>query len=65
MLKINEIISGSLLTINTDCLINNQTTFDLAPHCNTPATNGNDLVTLGYVESLVGQYSGGYNFFFN
>lgn len=66
MLKVNEIISDATLNINCDCDIANQTTFTAnAPHCNVPAVNGNDLVTLGYVNSLVGQYSGGYNFFFN
>ena len=64
--KLNSIISDGSLYIDTDMDISYQCTFSAnAPHCNVPAVNGNDLVTLGYVNSLVGQYSGGFNLFFN
>ena len=41
-----------------------QASFDTPPH-SVLAINGNDLVTKGYVDSLVGQYSGGQNLFLN
>lgn len=63
--KMNNISSDSLLVIDTECDLYQQTTFSLPPHCLQEAQNGNDLVTLGYVNSLVGQYSGGFNLFFN
>ena len=63
--KLNNITSDSLLVIDTECDLYQQTTFSLPPHCLQEAQNGNDLVTLGYVNSLVGQYSGGFNLFFN
>lgn len=44
--------------------INGQVSFNNPPHSVEPL-NGNDLCTKGYVDSLVGQYSGGYNLFFN
>ena len=44
--------------------INGQVSFDTPPH-SVDAINGNDLVTKGYCDSLVGQYSGGYNLFMN
>lgn len=50
--------------INSEVLFSNQTTFNLPPHSTTPIL-GNDLATKGYVDSLVGQYSGGYNLYFN
>jgi hypothetical protein len=41
-----------------------QATFETPPQ-SVEAVNGNELATKGYVDSLVGQYSGGYNFFMN
>jgi hypothetical protein len=41
-----------------------QTSFDTPPHSTTPIL-GNDLTTKDYVDSLVGQYSGGYNLYLN
>jgi hypothetical protein len=48
----------------TELAITGQVSFNNPPH-SVDAINGNDLVTKGYVDSLVGQYSGGYNFFLN
>lgn len=58
-----EITPTSITAGNMD--MNGQFVFDLPPHCITTATTGIDLVNKGYVDSLVGQYSGGYNLFFN
>lgn len=41
-----------------------QVNFEVAPH-SVPPEFGNDLTTKGYVDSLVGQYAGGFNLFFN
>jgi hypothetical protein len=41
-----------------------QVSFTLPPH-SAPPLLGNDLATKGYVDSLVGQYSGGLNLFLN
>ena len=38
---------------------------DYVPHCDLTPTLGNDLANKGYVDSLVGQYSGGYNLYLN
>ena len=53
-----------IINTGTELDINGQANFDNAPHAPDPV-NGNDLANKGYVDSLVGQYSGGYNFFFN
>lgn len=58
-----EITPTSITASNMD--MNGQFVFDVPPHCITNATTGIDLVNKGYVDSLVGQYSGGYNLFFN
>lgn len=50
--------------VNTDVLFTNQASFNLPPHSVTPIL-GNDLTTKDYVDSLVGQYSGGYNLYLN
>ena len=41
-----------------------QTTFSTPPHVPDPRF-GNDAASKGYVDSLVGQYSGGFNLFFS
>ena len=59
-------ISG-VSTIITDPLgtdMSGQFTFISPPHVPT-AILGNDAVNKGYVDSLVGQYAGGFNLFFN
>jgi hypothetical protein len=59
-------ISG-VSTIITDPLGTNMTgqfTFDTPPHVPEPIL-GNDATPKGYVDSLVGQYAGGFNLFFN
>ena len=53
-----------IINNGTELDITGQVDFDNAPHAPDPI-NGNDLANKGYVDSLVGQYSGGYNFFFN
>lgn len=53
-----------IINNGTELDINGQVDFNNAPHAPDPV-NGNDLANKGYVDSLVGQYSGGYNFFFN
>ena len=53
-----------IINTGTELDINGQVDFNNAPHAPDPV-NGNDLANKGYVDSLVGQYSGGYNFFFN
>lgn len=50
--------------VGSDVLFTNQVSFDLPPHSTTPVL-GNDLTTKDYVDSLVGQYSGGYNLYLN
>jgi len=44
--------------------ISGQATFQLPPHVPDPIL-GNDATPKGYVDSLVGQYAGGFNLFFN
>jgi len=53
-----------IINDGTQLNVNGQVSFDNPPH-SVDAINGNDLVTKGYVDSLVGQYSGGFNFFLN
>jgi hypothetical protein len=63
-------ISGCLnlnvvnINTNTSININGQVIFDTPPHVPNPLY-GNDVASKGYVDSLVGQYSGGLNMFFN
>jgi microcystin-dependent protein len=59
----NLSISNSL-TINNTLNVSEQATFNTPPHIPDPRF-GNDAASKGYVDSLVGQYSGGYNLFFN
>jgi hypothetical protein len=42
-LKINNIISDTLLTIDTNTQINDQSTFFLAPHCAVVPSTAEDL----------------------
>nr|WPF46536.1 MAG: hypothetical protein [Lake Baikal virophage 5] len=48
----------------TNINLNGQVSFDTPPHSVSPIL-GSDLTTKGYVDSLVGQYSGGYNLYLN
>ena len=59
-----ENTATALEITSSDININGQVSFDTPPH-SVDAVNGNDLVTKGYCDSLVGQYSGGYNLFMN
>jgi hypothetical protein len=62
----NLITSNDTLGITANTLnLNGQTVFDIPPHCAIDPTTGIDLANKGYVDSLVGQYSGGYNLYFN
>jgi surface protein len=47
-----------------DLTVNGQATFTTPPHIPDPVL-GNDAASKGYVDSLVGQYSGGFNLFMN
>jgi hypothetical protein len=49
---------------NTQTNLQGQFTFDTPPHIPAPIL-GNDAAPKGYVDSLVGQYAGGFNLFFN
>jgi len=60
-----SIVSNNILTLSgSEININGQSTFTTSPHVPEPVL-GNDIASKGYVDSLVGQYSGGYNLFFN
>ena len=53
-------------TLNTkNITVSGQTQFSNLPTCSVVPTIGEEFVNKGYVDSLVGQYSGGYNMFFN
>jgi len=57
--------SNDYLYLNANNInLNGQATFSVPPHSTSPIL-GNDLATKGYVDSLVGQYSGGYNLYLN
>ena len=57
--------STNNLNITSDNInLYGQASFDTPPHSITPIL-GNDLATKGYVDSLVGQYSGGFNLYLN
>jgi trimeric autotransporter adhesin len=64
----NISVSGSInaYNINTDTTIDvsGQVVFNTPPHIPDPMF-GNDAASKGYVDSLVGQYSGGLNLFLN
>jgi len=59
----NASIKGNA-TFDNAVLVTGQTTFSTPPHVPDPRF-GNDAASKGYVDSLVGQYSGGFNLFFN
>lgn len=62
----NQITSNDTLGITANTLnLNGQTVFDIPPHCAVDPTTGIDLANKGYIDSLVGQYSGGFNLYFN
>jgi len=54
----------NLNSITSDTSLTGQITFTQPPISVTPLL-GNDLTTKGYVDSLVGQYSGGFNLYLN
>jgi len=54
----------NLGSITSDTSLTGQITFTQPPHSVDPIT-GEDLTTKAYVDSLVGQYSGGFNLFLN
>ena len=56
--------AGTLNLTATDIDITGQATFNSPPHVPEPIL-GNDAASKGYVDSLVGQYSGGFNLFLN
>jgi len=56
--------SGTLNLNATDIEITGQANFVSPPHIPEPIL-GNDAASKGYVDSLVGQYSGGFNLFLN
>jgi hypothetical protein len=57
-------LTDTLDITTTNINLNGQVSFDNPPQSTTPLL-GNDLTTKGYVDSLVGQYSGGYNLYLN
>lgn len=60
----NAIVSTTDLLLEAPNIdISGQATFQLPPHIPDPIL-GNDAASKGYVDSLVGQYSGGFNLFF-
>jgi hypothetical protein len=70
----SQLLTNQDYSISCSNLSLNASTIDLSgqvefttnpPHCYINPTLGNDLVNKGYVDSLVGQYSGGYNLYFN
>jgi hypothetical protein len=63
-LNMNSNNITNLNSITSDTSLTGQITFSQPPHSVTPLL-GNDLTTKGYVDSLVGQYSGGYNLYLN
>jgi hypothetical protein len=62
--SINNVSSINAISA-TDLPINGQVVFNAPPHCDTNPVLGNDLTNKGYVDSLVGQYGGSLNLFFN
>ena len=58
----NSTLTTTNLTVSGETTFTNATS---APTCATSPTLGNELANKGYVDSLVGQYSGGFNMFFN
>ena len=60
----NVVTTESIILDASRIDISGQSSFNQPPHSVDPIY-GNDLATKGYVDSLVGQYSGGFNLFFN
>jgi len=61
----NLVSTSDTITLDAPSIdISGQSSFNQPPHSVDPIY-GNDLATKGYVDSLVGQYSGGFNLFFN
>jgi len=56
--------TNNLNLTSTNINLYGQASFDTPPHSVSPIL-GNDLTTKGYVDSLVGQYSGGFNLYLN
>jgi hypothetical protein len=56
--------TDNLNLTSTNINLYGQASFDTPPHSVSPIL-GNDLTTKGYVDSLVGQYSGGFNLYLN
>ena len=58
--------TGTALEITApDINLTGQSVFNIPPHCAIDPTTGIDLANKGYVDSLVGQYSGGFNLYPN
>jgi len=58
--------SGATTYFNGPLTIPEQTTFSLPPHINEDPVNGNDATHKGYVDKLIGNYSGsGLNLYLN
>ena len=60
----NNIDNVGNITALTETNLQGQFTFNTPPHIPDPIL-GNDAAPKGYVDSLVGQYAGGFNLFFN
>jgi len=56
--------TNNLNLTSTNINLYGQASFDTPPHSISPVLS-NDLTTKGYVDSLVGQYSGGFNLYLN
>jgi hypothetical protein len=65
-LNMSNFAINKITSINTDTIldISGQVLFNTPPHLPTPVY-GNDGANKGYVDSLVGQYGGSLNLFFN
>jgi hypothetical protein len=60
----NDITNIANIVTTTQTYFQGQFTFDTPPHIPDPIL-GNDAAPKGYIDSLVGQYAGGFNLFFN
>jgi hypothetical protein len=63
-LSVSGIIDANNIITDTKIDISGQVVFNTPPHIPDPMF-GNDAASKGYVDSLVGQYSGGLNLFLN